>query len=112
MAWEHIEKISRETIYSTPRGVEIEAAGFEVLGGLLDVFVSALNDHAQNGGKPAPRSRKLLLLLPAESLGPGRIPAASAYDRLLGIFDFVSGMTDTYAVTLYKKVRGISLAAR
>ncbi len=112
VAWEHIEKISRETIYSTPRGVEIEAAGFEVLGGLLDVFVSALNDHAQTGGKPAPRSRKLLLLLPGESLGPGRIPAASAYDRLLGIFDFVSGMTDTYAVTLYKKVRGISLAAR
>jgi dGTPase len=111
-AWEHIEKISRETIYSTPRGVEIEAAGFEVLGGLLDVFVSALNDHAQTKGRPAPRSRKLLHLLPAQSLGPERIPSASAYARLLGIFDFVSGMTDTYAVTLYKKIRGISLAAR
>jgi dGTPase len=111
-AWQHIESISRETIYSTPRGVEIEAAGFEVLGGLLDVFVSALNDYAHTAGHPAPRSRKLLLLLPNESLGPNRIPAPSAYSRLLGIFDFVSGMTDTYAVTLYKKIRGISLAAR
>ena len=38
-AWERIQKRSVETIYSTPRGVEIEAAGFEVLGGLLEIFV-------------------------------------------------------------------------
>jgi dGTPase len=28
------------------------------------------------------------------------------------ILDFVSGMTDSYAVSLYKKVRGISLPGR
>jgi dGTPase len=112
VAWQHIEKISWETIDSMPCGVEIKSAGFEVLGGLLDVHVSALNDHARTSGKPAPRNRTLLLLLPGESLGPGWISAASAYDRLLGIFDFVSGMTDTYAATLYKRVRGISLSAR
>jgi dGTPase len=108
-AWEEIIRISRERIYNTPRGVEIEAAGFEVLGGLLDIFVSALNDLASSE-KPSPRSKKLLRLVPAENLGPDRTPDSDAYHRLLKMLDFVSGMTDRYAVTLYKKVRGISLS--
>ena len=100
--WRDIIRISRERVYNSPRGVEIEAAGFEVLGGLLDVFVSGLNDAS-------PRSRKLLQLVPAENLGPNRAPDAEPYRRLLKMLDFVSGMTDSYAVSLYKKVRGISL---
>jgi dGTPase len=107
-AWAEIIRISRERIYNTPRGVEIEAAGFEVLGGLLDVFVSALNEYG-SGENPAPRARKILQLVPPESLGPNRTPDSDAYHRLLKMLDFVSGMTDRYAVTLYKKVRGISL---
>jgi dGTPase len=95
-----------QTIYATTRGVEIEAAGFEVLGGLLDLFVSALNDIARAGGRGSPRSHKLLQLVPPET----RAPQPDAYLRLLKMLDFVSGMTDGYAVSLYKKVRGISLA--
>lgn len=107
-AWERIVKRSVETIYATARGVEIEAAGFEVLGGLLDVFVSALND-VTHSRVPSARSHKLLQLVPVEYLGPGRRPDEDAYLRLLKMLDFVSGMTDSYAVSLYKKVRGISL---
>lgn len=107
-AWDEIIRISRERIYNTTRGVEIEAAGFEVLGGLLDVFVSALNDLS-GSSKPSPRSRKLIQLIPEDSVGPNRQPDPSSYVRLMRILDFVSGMTDRYAVTLYKKVRGISL---
>ena len=107
-AWSAIQKRSIETIYATTRGVEIEAAGFEVIGGLLDVFVSSLNDAAATG-RPSARSRKLLQLVPAETLGPNRTPDPDPYHRLLKMLDFVSGMTDSYAVSLYKKVRGISL---
>ena len=107
-AWSEIIRISRERVYNSPRGVMIEAAGFEVLGGLLDVFVSALNDAAAEGSTCA-RSRKLLQLLPTETLGPERQLQADPYQRLLRILDFVSGMTDRYAVSFYQKVRGISL---
>ena len=31
------------------------------------------------------------------------------YLRLIGILDFVSGMTDSYAVSLHQKLKGISL---
>jgi dGTPase len=98
-----------ETIYDSPRGVEIEAAGFAVLGGLLDDFVAAVSDVARRGKHASPRSRKLLRLVPEQSIGPGREPDPNPYQRLLRMIDFVSGMTDSYAVSLYKKVRGISL---
>lgn len=106
--WRTIQQRSIETIYATTRGVEIEAAGFEVLGGLIDIFVSALEDVARCP-RPSPRSRKLLQLVPIENLGPRRVPDPDPYQRLLKMLDFVSGMTDRYAVSLYKKVRGISL---
>jgi len=106
---EAIKLRSVETIYSTTRGVEIEAAGFAVLGGLLDDFVAAVSDVARRGKHASPRSRKLLRLIPEQSLGPNREPDTSPYQRLLRMIDFVSGMTDSYAVSLYKKVRGISL---
>ncbi len=106
---EAIKQRSVETIYGTPRGVEIEAAGFAVLGGLLDDFVAAVSDVARRGKHATPRSRKLLRLVPEQSLGPNREPDTSPYQRLLRMIDFVSGMTDTYAVSLFKKIRGISL---
>jgi dGTPase len=106
---ETIKKRSVETIYSTTRGVEIEAAGFAVLGGLLDDFVASVSDVARRGKHASPRSHKLLRLVPEQSLGPGREVDASPYQRLLRMIDFVSGMTDSYAVSLFKKIRGISL---
>jgi len=104
-----IKKRSVETIYATTRGVEIEAAGFAVLGGLLDDFVAAVSDLARRGKHASPRSHKLLRLVPEQSLGPNREPDSNPYQRLLRMIDFVSGMTDSYAVSLFKKIRGISL---
>ncbi len=106
---EVIKQRSIGTIYATARGVEIEAAGFAVLGGLLDDFVGAVSDLARRDKHASPRSRKLLQLVPEQAIGPNREPDPSPYQRLLRMIDFVSGMTDSYAVSLYKKVRGISL---
>jgi dGTPase len=103
-----IRQFSTGTIYATPRGVAIEAAGYEVLGGILDILVAAVTDHARNRS-PSRRSVKMLQLLPEQFLGPDRSPDASSYRRLLRLTDFVAGMTDSYAVNLYKRLRGITL---
>lgn len=108
-ALNRIQKRSVRTIYSTARGVEIEAAGFEVLGGLLDTFFGACEDVARNGSSSSPRSRKLLDLVPEQYLQQPCEPHPFPFARLQSMTDFVSGMTDSYAVSLYKKVRGISL---
>jgi dGTPase len=79
---------------------------------LLDDFVAAVSDVARRAKHASPRSRKLLRLVPEQSLGPNRDPDTSPYQRLLRIIDFVSGMTDTYAVSLFRKIRGISLPGK
>jgi len=47
--------------------------------------------------------------VPEQFVGPKGAPADHVYTRLQRMTDFVSGMTDSYAVSLYKKLRGISL---
>jgi dGTPase len=51
----------------------------------------------------------MIRLIPEQFIGDGAIPVQDDYTRLLRLTDFVSGMTDSYAVSLYKKVTGISL---
>jgi len=102
-----IQTRSRETIYATERGVQIEIAGYEVLAGLLDIFVSAMNDLAARGEKASRRSHKLASQLPAECVRAAR--ECGPYERLMRLLDFVSGMTDSYAVALFRRVKGIAL---
>jgi dGTPase len=106
-AFAELKARSVADIYSNREVIATEVAGFEIIGGLLDVFVGAANEDAQ--GKPSARSRKTLKLVPAQFIGPKRKLDADPYTRLLRLLDFVAGMTDSYAVALFKRVRGISL---
>lgn len=108
-ALQALKRRAEARVYVARPVVEIGVAGFEVLAGLLEAFVGAVNDVAERGRQAWPKNQMLLHLLPEQYLGPGRLPAASVYQRVLGITDFISGMTDSYAVTLYKKITGISL---
>ncbi len=103
---EMIQQISIEKIYSFTSVVEREAAGYEVIGGLLESFISAANEFA--AGNISPKSKTLLKLLPKNFLSDDKTESGLYY-RLLGITDFISGMTDSFAVSLYRKIKGISL---
>ena len=104
-----LKACGEERIYISRPVVEIEAAGFEVLAGLLEAFVTTVNDIADNGASASPKSQMLIHLIPEQFLGPQHQPDSDRYRRVLRITDFVSGMTDSYAVTLFKKITGISL---
>lgn len=101
--------VARDKIYCAPEVVEIETAGFEVISELLDRFAQVLDDIAERGERATPKSRMTVLLVPEQFIGPNRIPSPELYTRLLRLTDFVAGMTDSYAVALYKKLTGISL---
>lgn len=89
--------------------LEIEAAGFQVLGGLLDAFLTAVNDIAKKGEKKASaKSQTLFYLLPQQFRVMEGEPE-DLYLRTLKVTDFISGMTDSFAVSLYKQLTGISL---
>jgi dGTPase len=101
--------IARERIYCAPEVVSIQAAGFQVVSDLLERFVQVVDDVATHGRGASPRSQMLVRLVPEQFVGRHRVPVEDPYQRLLLLTDFVSGMTDSYAVSLYKKVTGISL---
>ncbi len=112
-ALKKIETRSFEDVYTYRRAVEIEAAGFELTEGLLDAFMTSVNDIAEalrQNRKPLYRNSRLMLLIPGRYRNyEDPLWRDSAYMRLLNILDYVSGMTDSYAVSLFKKIKGISL---
>jgi dGTPase len=109
-AMQALKDCGETQVYVSRPVVEVEAAGFEVLGGLLEALITTVNDLADHGPNASSKSRMLVHLIPESFIGPGRRPVADLYRRVLAITDFVSGMTDSYAVTLFKKLTGISLS--
>ncbi|MCB1750462.1 MAG: dNTP triphosphohydrolase [Gammaproteobacteria bacterium] len=109
---DRLVEVAREHIYCAPEVVGIQAAGFQVIGDLLERFVEALDDLAERGSAATPRSQMLSQLVPQQFKGGRTGIAGGHYPRLLSLTDFVAGMTDSYAVSLYKKVTGISLPGR
>lgn len=98
-AMERVKEVSMGKIYAHRSVVEIEIAGYKIIGTLLDEFVRAVI-HPKDS-----YSQKLLSLLPAQYAVTGN----SAYEKIQAVVDFVSGMTDVFALDLYRKITGISL---
>lgn len=93
-----IEKISIKKIYNNASVVQIEVAGYKVMGGLLEEFIPA---YLQNESK---YHQKLVELIPKQFL----TKETDVYSKIQSVLDFVSGMTDLYAVELFRKIKGIS----
>ena len=103
-------KLAKETIYTARPALEIETAGFEVLGALLGLFTDAVEAAAGvDGTRFTTRERMLMKLLPAQFLGHHGEPDPDPYVRLLQVADFVAGMTDSYAVDMFRKLKGFDL---
>jgi dGTPase len=93
-----IDKLSFQKIYNHPSVVEKELAGYHVIYGLLEDFVGALMQPE------LAKSQKILRLIPNQF---HISKENSLYQNLLSIVDFISGMTDVFAIDLFRKLRGI-----
>ena len=105
-ALKEISKHSVERIYRARHVVEIEAAGHEVLPGLLEEFLTAARVYQK--GEKSRKYQNLALLLPAEVRRELR-ESEHPYLLARAVIDFVSGMTDKHALNLYRKIKGMSL---
>jgi len=103
-----MKHISSQKAYCARNVLEIEAAGFQVLGDLVERFFEAANDVSKLKEKASEKSKKLIQLIPHQFRGEDT-ESDDVYSRMLKITDFVSGMTDSFSVSLYKKISGISL---
>jgi dGTPase len=100
-AMKKVQEISVSEIYAHRSVIEIEIAGYKIIGTLLEEFVGAvMNPDAKDN-----YSKKILSLLPEQY----KTERDSVYLKIQSIVDFVSGMTDVFALDLYRKIKGISL---
>ncbi len=97
-----VNRFSVEKIYNHKAVVEIEIAGFHVIGGLLQAFVGAVLQPK------AMKSRKLLELMSSQfAVTQGE---EYLYANIQSVVDYISGMTDLYALDLYRKITGINIS--
>jgi dGTPase len=98
-AMDKIKTISQKKIYNDRAVIEIEIAGYKILGTLLEAFITAVMEPDEF------LSKKLLALIPSQYRNDDK----SMYGKIQSVVDFVSGMTDLFALDLYRKITGMEL---
>lgn len=93
--------LSWSKIYCSTDVVDIDLAGNRIITFILEKLIHAVTHPDQY------YSNLLLSQVPKQY----DVRAEGLYDRLLAVLDHVSGMTDVYALTLYRKLNGHSLPA-
>ena len=97
---DEINSYSYSHVYNYKSVVEIEIAGYNVIGGLLKEFVHAVLNPDET------KSRKVLQVVSNQfPINKG----GSLYSNIQSVVDFISGMTDLYAIDLYRKITGITI---
>jgi dGTPase len=94
-----VDDISVREIYNHKSVVEIEIAGYNVIGALLDEFIMAVLHPKRS------KSGKLLQLIPKQN----NIKQGDLYNNIQIVVDFVAGMSDLYAVDLFRRITGITI---
>ncbi|NDW17962.1 deoxyguanosinetriphosphate triphosphohydrolase [Dysgonomonas sp. 216] len=100
-AYKACKKFSIDNIYRSKDVLDIELAGHRIISFLLDILINAVQ-------KPDESYSKLLLNRVPEQY---EVNDKKLYTRILAVLDYISGMTDVYALDLYRKITGMSLPA-
>ena len=95
-----IERISVMRIYNAPTVVQIEIAGFKVMNALLEEFIPAYLKKDKGHF-----DKKMVAMIPQQF----HTHKEDTYSKIRAVLDYVSGMTDIYAIDLYRKIKGISI---
>ena len=98
-AYKRCAKLSVQKIYKSRPVLDVELSGYQIMATLMDKMTEAVMNPERY------YSQQLI----------GRV--SSQYDinaddletRLMAIIDYISGMTDVYALDVYQKINGISL---
>lgn len=98
-AYEMCEILSKKRIYKSKDVVDIEIAGYNIIYTLINKFSTAVLQPEKA------YSSMLLSRIPQQY----QTDSENEYGKILAVLDFISGMTDIYALDLYKKINGMSL---
>jgi dGTPase len=98
-AYEKCSGLSVSKIYKTKDVVDIEIAGYHIIYTLIDKLVQAVFDSEKS------YSKQLLARIPEQY----ETNAPTPYGKIQSVLDYISGMTDIYALDFYRKITGMNL---
>jgi len=107
-----LKEIAFEHIFQINSIIKLEMAADSILGGLLDLFVDAAIVY-DTDVKATLKQKKLMQLISQNYLqiyemqSEGKNEYDRLYLRLILVTDFIAGMTDHYAKSLYQELSGI-----
>lgn len=100
-AYRHCSEIAYKHIYKASDVLDIELAGNRIITILLDKLIDAVLYPEKN------YSQLLLNKVPSQY----EMRSPEIFTRIQAVIDYISGMTDIYALDLYRKINGMSLPA-
>lgn len=98
-AYANCSKVAREEIYTAKEVTDVDIAGYHIIHTLLSLVTQAVE-------YPEKAYSQLLL---RQASSQYELQAASLEQRLMAVVDYISGMTDVFALDLYRKLTGQSL---
>ena len=98
-AYKECEKISYSKIYQSKPVLDIELSGYKIMATLMEVFVEAAVNPSRFNSKQLLRRVSSQYDIENENLE----------ERIMAVIDYISGMTDIYALDIYQRINGISL---
>ena len=100
-AYKQCSKVAFEKIYRSRDVLDIELAGFHVITTLLELMIDAVQS-------PEKAYSQLLINRVSSQYD---IKAPTLYGRIQAVLDYLSGMTDVFALDLFRKIKGNGLPA-
>lgn len=98
-AYKECEKISYSKIYQSKPVLDIELSGYKIMATLMEFFIEAAVNPSRFYSKQLLRRVSSQYDIENENLE----------ERIMAVIDYISGMTDIYALDIYQKINGISL---
>ena len=98
-AYRRCTQISRARIYRSQPVLDVELSGYRIMATLMELMVEAI-EHPERY-----YSQQLISRVSSQY----DINSDDLEIRLMAVIDYISGMTDVYALDVYQKICGISL---
>lgn len=98
-AYQNCEKTAVAKIYRSSEVLDVELAGYKIILTLLEDLVAAVLSPEKA------YSQQLLMRIPEQY----ETNAPTVYGKIMAVLDYISGMTDIYALDLYRKITGMSI---
>lgn len=100
-AYMSCSQVAKSKVYTAQEVIDVELAGHRIFGELIDRVMHSLLHPEQS------YSRTLLSYVSSQY----NTEEISTYGKLMCTLDYISGMTDVFALDIYRRITGMSLPA-